>query len=410
MGFLDRFKKIETRAEEEIPLPEESGLVQDTLLQALINNKKITKNHALSVPVVSSAIDLISGTIAMLDVYLYKETIIDGKRKIEHIEDRRCTLLNDDTGDTLDGYQLKKAMIKDYFLDKGGFCYIYKNGNDVKSLHYVDAESVSYFKDIHPIFKDGKYIVHDKSYELWEFIALLRDTKDGIKGIGLMDEISDAISTAFENLLFELQLVKKGGVKKGFLKANKKLSEPALAALKNAWRRLYSQNTDNMMILNDGVTFEEAGNTGVELQMNERKRGLNDEINKAFHIFDSYDETVRRAIMPIISAFESALNKSLLLESEKDSHYFSFDTKEITRGNIKERYEAYKLAMQSNWITPNEVRYLEDKEELEGLDMIPFSLANVFYNTKTKEYFTPNTTSIVKVDSEGNLTVEGGSK
>ena len=33
-----------------------------------------------------------------------------------------------------------------------------------------------------------------------------------------------------------------------------------------------------------------------------------------------------------------------LLEKEKGKYYFEFDVKEIVRANIKERYEAYKIA------------------------------------------------------------------
>ena len=52
---------------------------------------------------------------------------------------------------------------------------------------------------------------------------LLRNTKDGITGVGLIEEVSKAIETAYQNILFELNLVRKGGVKKGFLTAEKKL-------------------------------------------------------------------------------------------------------------------------------------------------------------------------------------------
>ena len=35
----------------------------------------------------------------------------------------------------------------------------------------------------------------------------------------------------------------------------------------------------------------------------------------------------------------------------KDSYYFAFDTKKITRGSLKERYEAYKIASDTGWMT-----------------------------------------------------------
>ena len=53
-----------------------------------------------------------------MPVKLYK--IKDGKVE-EQDRDERVKLLNGDTGDTLDAFQMKKAMVSDYLLGKGGY-------------------------------------------------------------------------------------------------------------------------------------------------------------------------------------------------------------------------------------------------------------------------------------------------
>ena len=112
--------------------------------------------------------------------------------------------------------------------------------------------------------------------------------------------------------------------------------------------------------------------------------------------------------MPILTAIKIALNKDFLLEKEKESFYFEFDTREISRGNIKERYEAYKVASETGWISKNEIRYLEDYDSIEGLDVITLNLANVVFDTNTGKYYTPNTNAIV--DMNGGEMDEGGSQ
>ena len=77
----------------------------DLLLKALINNETITREKAMTIPAVSGAVDFISGSIACMPVKLYKYE--DGE-VVEQKDDRRCKLLNTDTGDTLDGFQMKK--------------------------------------------------------------------------------------------------------------------------------------------------------------------------------------------------------------------------------------------------------------------------------------------------------------
>jgi len=117
-----------------------------------------------------------------------------------------------------------------------------------------------------------------------------------------------------------------------------------------------------------------------------------DEINKIFHIYpDDFDRTFKEAIYPIIKAFETALNRDLLLENEKKYMFFEFDPKEILRMNQKERFESYKIAKETGFATLNEIRRWENMEYIEGLDVVNVGLGAVLYDTNTHEYYTPNT-------------------
>lgn len=101
--------------------------------------------------------------------------------------------------------------------------------------------------------------------------------------------------------------------------------------------------------------------------------------------------------MPILTTIECALNRDLLLEKEKKSFYFAFDTKEITKGDIKTRFEAYKTALDANLMQIDECRYMEDLEPL-GLNFIKLGLQDVLFNPVTKEVYTPNTNQIKNIE------------
>ena len=101
--------------------------VNDVLLKALLGSETITREKALTLPAVSGAVNFITDTVAMIPIKLYKES--DGH--IEEVKnDKRVALLNNETGDTLDAFQFKKAMVEDYLLGKGGYAYIEKNRNE----------------------------------------------------------------------------------------------------------------------------------------------------------------------------------------------------------------------------------------------------------------------------------------
>ena len=391
------FEKLFRRKKVSNNLTPES--IDDVLLESLIKGETITRDQAMMLPAVSSAVDFISGAVACMPVKLYKVEDED----IKEVNDRRTRYLNSDTGDTLDGYQLKKAMVEDYLMDKGGYCYIKKSRNNVSGLFYVETKEVSVYTNynLDPIKKKVEFKVNGKTYKNYEMIKLLRNTKDGGQGIGVTDEVNKTLETAFSTLCYQLGLVKTGGNKKGFLLSENKLSDEAIKALKEAWTKLYKNNSENVVILNNGVKFQESSNSSVEMQLNENKKELETEINRIFHIEDNFNNTFKKAIFPVVRAFETALNSTLLLENEKDDHYFKFDIKEIVKADIKERYEAYRIAITSGFKTINEVRKEEDMNKVPGMDVLNLGLGAVLYDTEKKTYYTPNTGKTSKGGEHG---------
>ena len=388
--------------EEPVVKEETSFNASDSLLRALINGEVIDKDKAMSIPAISSAVDTISNLVAICPINLYKKEKDQetGAIKTIKIEDSRTHILNWETGDTLSPLQMKKAIVKDYLTEKGAYVYIERGIDGFKSLRYVEPSQVSILKNVDPIFKDIKYQVYSRDYETWNFLTILRNTTDGAKGKSAIEEITKSIETAYTTIIYELGLVQKGGGKKGFLSSKRKLGKDELKALKAAWREYYGNANENVIILNDGLEFQEGASSSVELQMNERKQTLRNDIKDVFHICDTYDDTIKYAVLPIISAIEDSLNRDFLLESEKGSFYFAFDTSELTRGSLKERYEAYKTAKETGWLSINEIRTKEDYDVIDGMDVVGMSLGDVLYDIKNKKYFTPNTGSVTEIGGD----------
>lgn len=402
MRFFDKiFKRAENNTVEE--LTDQKEMTDSELLTALLGHSKIEEADALNIPSVARSVQLIADIVSMVPVKLYQEKKTKGKIESKEIlDDPRIKLLNKETGDALNGVQLKRAIVKDYLLHGSSFIFINKKRNEVLSLHYVRNRDVSVLKAIDPIFKTYELMVAGKKYFDFNFIKITRMTEDGVTGQGLLAQSSKLLETAYLTLELEDNLVKTGGNKKGFLKSKNKLTEASMNALRTAWRKLYSnKNAENVIVLNDGLEFAESSSSSVELQMNEKKNTLDKEIYEVCGIFENYDQTIKEAIIPFLNAMECALNKDLLLETEKDKgYYFKFDTTNILRGSLKERYEAYQIALNSNFLTLDEVREKEDLKPY-GFEYIKLNLADVFYNTKSKEIFVPNTSTTTSLNTGG---------
>lgn len=384
--------------------------LEDVLMSAGIGADSITIAQAMTIPAFSASVHLISNTVASLPLKLYKQ---DGDRIEEVHDDSRTVLLNKETGDTLDGFQMKKSLVTDYLVSGGGYAYINKERNKVKSIHYIPNGSVGVTSSPDIVFKRNDFIVHGQMYRDYEFIKLLRNTANGGTGFGLVAENNKMLSVAYHTLVFMELLVKTGGNKKGFLKAQSRLSKEAMAELKMAWSNLHSNNQENIIILNNGLEFQESNNSSVEMQINQNKISNNNDIYNMFGIpvelmngkatggnEEMYSSFVKLCILPLLEALESAVNATMLLTAEKDKMVFKFDTTSILMADIEKRYKAYEIAIKNGLLQIDEIRKIEKYEPM-GLDFVKLSLADALYNPKTKDLFVLNTNSAVKLGEGG---------
>lgn len=355
---------------------------------------RVTRQQALSVPAVASALFLISGIIAGIPVRMYKR---EGNTIAEILDDARIKLLNIETNSILGAYETKQAMINDLIMEGACYCYIGKNGNSAESLQYLPKHRVSLLDNRKLIDRQIYYLVDGRYYDNFNIMSAVRNCSDGVHGRGLLDDNAMHISSMYNALVYENGVISKG-VRKGFLKSEGRLTVKALNALKKAWRYMTSKlGTSDVIVLNKGITFESADSTAVENQLNESKQTNADLIYKLFGFTDktfidekAFNIFVKTTIMPIVNCFIEAINRSLLLETEKGNYYFSLDMNDLLKADMLTRFNAYKTALESNWINVDEIRKREDLSPM-GIDFVSMNLANVFYYPETKKVYTPNT-------------------
>lgn len=375
--------------------PETESKEEEVLLASL-SDDRLTKEQAMNVPTFAACINKVAETVSTIPIRLYR---MQGKELEEVTDDIRTRLLNDDTGDTLDGVQFKRALIKDYLTGKGGYAFINRNGNKIKSIHYVKENEISFIFASNPIFKDYDIMVQGTKYKPFEFLKVLRNTEDGRSGKSIINENGEILSVAYHALKYEKTLVKTGGNKKGFIKSSKKLTEEAIKKLKAAWKKLYQNNTESVVVLNDGLEFQESSNTSVEMQMNENKKANSDEICKIANMppalinggVTEQDKAtfVQYCLNPVLKEFECALNRDMLLESEKREYYFAADTSELTKGDMEKRFRAYETAGRNGFMQIDEIRLKENLPPL-GLDFVRLGLQDVLYDPKSRQFYMPN--------------------
>lgn len=379
------------------------------LLRASLDHTYVDRDKAMMISAVNGCVTRISDDIAALPIRLYNRT----DDRIVEADDRRTFLLNNETGDTLDGVDFKRAMIRDYYLGKGGYAFINRKGLEVESIHYVDEREISFMYNTDPIFKTFSLMIQGKKYDPDDFVIVLRNTRDGRSGISIQEEAQKLLSVSWGTLAYEESATATGGTRKGFIKLSHRVSQEIINRIKAAWRRLYSNDSENVVVLNEGMNFQEASSTATEMQINESKELAVKQICQLFgmpHTILSGGATeedrklyVEECLQPLCEKFATALNRALLLESEKDSYYFAFDLSERTKGDILTRYRAYEIASKNGFIQTDEIRFRENLPAL-GMEWIKLGLQDVLYDPTTQTVFTPNTGITSKIGEEPTQT------
>ena len=388
MGLF-RKKAPETRATEDD--------FEADLLTAIYGDEVVTRKIAMSIPSVAACVNRISDTVASLDVRLYEK---DGD-SVTEIEDIRTERLNGKTGDTLTGYQLKRAMVVDMLLGKGGYAYIQKVSGIVRGLFYVPCNKISFRHSEDPIFKAYKIMIDGKTYEDYKFIKLLRNSENGYSGKSIIADSDLLFQIVAAEQEFEKSYSKRGGMKKGYMQTQSRVDAEAKRKLKEAFSQMYSNNSDSIVVLNEGMTFKEAAATSQELQLNENKVTNNEDICKIFGVppkiisGGATPEDKRLyyegCIYPILMRFATALNDALLNPFDDDERrmFFAFDDTMLTKADLETRYRSYAIGLKNGFLQLDEIR---EKENLPafGLDFVKLGLQDVLLYPESGEIYTPN--------------------
>lgn len=379
----------------------ENDVIADVLngLSPLVNGKTITKQQAMSIPVVTKSVNWIASAISGLPIKMYKST---DKGYVEVYDDYRLQLLNNYSGNCMTANDLKKQLITDLLLDGNGYAYISKLGNKIEKLSYIPTNKLTYTESVDNINKIVNIWVDGKQVQDYNVFRLVNNTKNGVSGIGFVSDCQDLLSTILGSLQYENSSI-SSGVRRGFLKSKAKLDKDKMDELKQAWKRLTNPNQSDVLVLNAGIEFEDASSTATESQLSQNKTINMHQILAYFGLptnffeganSDSYLTAVRIAVLPIVKQLVTALNNYLLLESEKQDLKFDIDTSELLRINANERFTTYQTGLSSGILTIDEVRRMENLPVLD-MQYLKLGLGDVLYNIKDGSIFVPNTGAIV---------------
>ncbi|GAB6415576.1 phage portal protein [Bacillus cereus] len=392
-------------------------------LSSLLSKETITEEKVMKIPTAKKCVDTITKTIAQMPVYLYKENA-DGSivRVLEDDKYNRVRLLNDESNDYTLGINLKRHIAKDVLLHGKSYTKIEFVGNNVLSLHPINATSITVNKRIKNGYdvvgadillnstENGAFNTVAKKqpiYKAHDFIIVTNDYADGLSGIGALKHGENIFRLALAEMEYTTNYFETGALPVGILYSEdgRHLNDKEKNSLREAWQRLYGgvKNAFKTVVLPSGMKYQPMAQP--MLATENMRNSFADDICKVFNVpygmistdgkqYQSLAQNnksfLTNTLSPIIGAMESAFDKALLLESEKDKGYFfRFDTSELLRATKKEQVEMVALGLEKGIFTINDGRAMLDLPPIDD-DVFMWNLSSVLYNPKTGEMKVPN--------------------
>lgn len=384
------FKK-EQRNDNEVIADVAEGLIK--------SSNTVTKQQAMSIPVVTKSVNWIASAIAALPIKMYKLTD-SGYQEVQ--DDYRLALVNEYSGNCMTANDLKRQILTDLLLEGNGYAYISKKGNKIEKLSYIPTCHLTFTESVDNINKVINVWVDGKQVQDYNVFRLVNNTKNGISGIGFISDCQELLGTVLNSLQYENSSI-SSGVRRGFLKSKSKLDSDKMNELRRAWKKLTTPNQSDVLVLNAGIEFEDASSTATESQLSQNKVINMHQILSYFGLptnffegvnSDAYLTAIRIAVLPLVKQLTTALNNFLLLESEKSNMKFEIDTRSLVEIDVNAKYNMYQTALTNGILTIDEVR---QREQLPVLDMsyLKLRLGDVLYNVTDGKIFVPNTGQIV---------------
>ena len=398
-----------------------------------VSDDMYTAEQILSIPVAKACCDLIVNSIKSLPIELYERVDDNTVRQIT--DDYRVNLLNNAPNIIATGTDFKEKIIRDLVLHGNAYVDIERDGNNIVSLWNIDASDVGISKysdrEKPHIVKDVKFKIYSSNVELnLDDVMILTESSEdgGLTGQGVIARGYRTIELALNEIELNKNIMNNGSSPISVVKLDKNLSAEAQQRLRDSWTKMYasSQNAGKLLILEQGMEYEKLSFSPAELGLSASRSKTQTELCSLFGVPESMiDSTantygnvenssirfLQYSITPHINVIEASLNRSLLLEKEKNTKFFKINTDSVLQTTQRERYEALNVGISSGILSLNEARI---KENLPPIDdnFHRLSLGSVMYDPKDRIYFIPNMSTVIDAEtkhiiSSPNLPVGG---
>ncbi len=371
------------------------------------SGKTVNERTAMQTTAVYACVRILAETIASLPLNVYRSTDNGKEKAIDH---QLYYLLHDEPNPEMTSFVFRETLMSHLLLWGNAYAQIIRDGRGkVLALYPLLPErmTVDRTTDGQLYFeyrKDTGYVILRPE----DILHIPGLGFDGLVGYSPIAMAKNAIGMAIATEEYGGKFFANGASPGGVLEHPGVVKDPA--RIRESWNAVYqgSGNAHRVAVLEEGMKFQPIGIPPEQAQFLETRKFQTEEICRIFrvppHLVANLDKAtfsniehqsisfVVHTIRPWLVRLEQGMNKALLTPSEKGQYFVGFVVDGLLRGDYASRMQGYAIGIQNGFLSPNDVRTLENMNTIEHGDiyamngnMLKLEDVGAYANTNRKE-------------------------
>lgn len=352
----------------------------------------VTTDSAMQVSAVWGAVRLLSETIGSLPFDLYERTE-KGVRVAEEHPLRRVLKYKPNRYQT--PVEFWETMALNLALSGNAYAVIQRAGSRIIGLLPVSSTQMET-----QLLADGS-VVHvltsggDVKVYAAENIWHIKLFGNGIVGMSPLSYARNSVGVAIAADNRVSKIYSNGAKPSGVLTIDRVLTPEQRAAIRSNFSELEEGNHDRLFVLEAGMQYQQVSMTPQDIQLLDSRRFQIEDIGRFFgvpsillnqtvgqsslgsNVYEIVSGFYKLNLRPYLEKIESSTVRWLLPTEEQDRFEAAFDFDALLRGDTLTRFQAYREAIHSSQLTPNEARAREGLPSMPGGDSLMIQGATV---------------------------------
>ena len=361
-----------------------------------ISGKTVNEMTAMQNSAVYACVRILSESIAALPLHVYRYNENGGKsRATDH---PLYYLLHDAPNPEMTSFNFRESLMTHLLLWGNGYALIDYDRRGVSKLTPLLPNRMNVERDDtgEIVYKYLPSAAETSKFQNTAQVTLPRQRVlhipalgfDGLIGYSPIAMARNAIGVAIACEEFGAKFFENDARPSGILMHPGTIKNPD--KLRDSWQTAFSgENHGKTAVLEEGVKYETISIPPDDAQFLDTRKFQIAEIARIFrvplHLLNDLDratfsnitqlslEFVMYTLTPWLVRLEQNFNKALFAPHERGKFFVKFAVDGLLRGDYETRTKGYQTALQSGWLSPNEVRELED------LNRIPTEAGGDYY-------------------------------